>query len=154
MAIDPQHLLEQARQLTNISTGAPRQTDLRRAISNAYYALFHTFATTMADSFVGQKYNREDRYELIYRALNHGPAKNNCKKYIADNPPSALRDIANDFIELQDARHKADYAPNEQFSQTETRAYIDQSTRSIKSWKRVSMEKRADFLVRLLFTKR
>ncbi len=155
MAIDPDHLLEQAEQLINVVRGAPRQTDLRRAVSNSYYALFHTFTATAADTFIGKSYYNEKRYTDVYRALNHGFAKEKCKKYAAQSKTGdALEKIASAFVQLQEARHKADYAPNENFSLTEAKDYIDLATKSIGSWKRVHKDKRTDFLVRLFFNSR
>jgi uncharacterized protein (UPF0332 family) len=37
----PAHLLEQAKHLANREKKRPRQASLRRAVSTAYYALFH-----------------------------------------------------------------------------------------------------------------
>ena len=40
MPIDPKHLLDLANRLVGTAPGAP-ESDLRRGISTAYYALFH-----------------------------------------------------------------------------------------------------------------
>ena len=41
--------------------GRPRQAELRRAVSAAYYALFHTLANSCADLLVGtMSANRSD----------------------------------------------------------------------------------------------
>ena len=37
----PDELLELARELANLHPGHPHQASLRRAVSTAYYALFH-----------------------------------------------------------------------------------------------------------------
>ena len=51
--LNPDHLLDQAERLTTApGSGPPRQADLRRAISTAYYAVFHAIATDAADQFV------------------------------------------------------------------------------------------------------
>ena len=48
---DPAHLLEQAERLAAApAKGQPRDADLRRAISTAYYAIFHAILTAAADS--------------------------------------------------------------------------------------------------------
>jgi hypothetical protein len=39
--LNPSHLFEQANKLVAIQVGPPRQVDIRRAISAAYYATFH-----------------------------------------------------------------------------------------------------------------
>lgn len=49
----PLDFLETARDLTTSSTRRPRQTNLRRAVSTTYYALFHCLAKCCADMVVG-----------------------------------------------------------------------------------------------------
>jgi len=51
--LDPNHLFEQANKLITIQVGPPRQVDIRRAISAAYYATFHATITAAADQFIG-----------------------------------------------------------------------------------------------------
>ena len=48
-----QDLLATARRLAKASPQKPRQSDLKRAISTAYYALFHAMARNAADMLVG-----------------------------------------------------------------------------------------------------
>ncbi len=50
-----------ARKLANASPKKPRQADLKRAISTAYYALFHAMAKDASDMLVGVGLNRPDR---------------------------------------------------------------------------------------------
>lgn len=70
--LNPDHLLEQAdRLLAPPGGGAPRQVDLRRAISNAYYSLFHAVLTDAADDFVGSTHRQSPRYALVYRSVDH-----------------------------------------------------------------------------------
>ena len=49
----PEDLIAQAGRLANASPKRPRDVDLRRAVSSAYYALFHEMARTGADLLVG-----------------------------------------------------------------------------------------------------
>jgi uncharacterized protein (UPF0332 family) len=51
--LNPDQLFEQAEKLIAIPAGRPRQVDIRRAISSAYYAIFHAIITAAADQFVG-----------------------------------------------------------------------------------------------------
>jgi hypothetical protein len=62
---NPEYLLEQAAKLARAPiAGAPRQTDLRRAISAAYYAVFNFTLTCLADEFVGVQQRPGRRYAL------------------------------------------------------------------------------------------
>jgi len=52
--IDPVDLLDVARLLAMApARGAPQQAKLRRAISSAYYALFHHLAESATRHFIG-----------------------------------------------------------------------------------------------------
>ena len=65
--LDPKELLDQARQLA----GKAAQADLRRAISAAYYGLFHFFLTEAADMIVGADKTDMPYYSLVYRSVEH-----------------------------------------------------------------------------------
>ena len=52
----PDHLLQIATDLAEINTRRPRRTDLCRALSTVYYALFHCLARTCADSMAGRSW--------------------------------------------------------------------------------------------------
>ena len=49
--LNPDHFFEQADTLMAPPAGAPRQVDLRRAISNAYYGVFHAILAAAADEY-------------------------------------------------------------------------------------------------------
>ena len=63
-----------------MESGAPQptQADLRRAVSTAYYTLFHCLAGTAADLLTGA--NRDPEWHQVYRALEHGKAKSACRR--------------------------------------------------------------------------
>ena len=51
----PPDLIEAARVLTESGPSLPTQARLRRAVSTAYYAMFHCLAATVADLFIGRQ---------------------------------------------------------------------------------------------------
>ena len=72
--MNPDHLLDQANLLIQASVaGAPRQVDLRRAISTAYYALFHFAMSAAADMAVSKaaRRNNPDGHARAYQSINH-----------------------------------------------------------------------------------
>lgn len=105
------HLIGAARRILRLK-GRPREVDLRRAVSDCYYALFHALAGSCADSFVGVGKRGSDTYVQVYRSLDHTAAKRvlTREKDRADRPRE-LRDFAALFVMLQDLRHQADYDP-------------------------------------------
>ena len=79
-------LLETANSLLKICDSArrPRETDLRRAVSTAYYAMFHILCANNANMLVGGE--SADRsspaWTQVYRGLNHLDAQRKCKKIV------------------------------------------------------------------------
>lgn len=70
--LNPDHLFDLAEKLIVASpAGAPRQVDLRRAISSAYYGVFHATLISAADHFVGATKRTTTEYALVYRSINH-----------------------------------------------------------------------------------
>src|ERR1700691_675527 len=70
--LNPEHLLEQANRLiAPPPAGPPRQVDVRRAISAAYYAVFHATLAAAADQLVGVTKRASSGYTLVYRSIDH-----------------------------------------------------------------------------------
>jgi len=122
-------LLDIAEHLALLDERKPRQTSLRRAISSAYYALFHAVAALCADELVGRS-KPWNVYAPIYRTLDHGRAKDVLKRLLA----GSVGDIAivgQTFILLQERRHVADYDPSPlPMGRRETLDLIDQTKRA------------------------
>jgi uncharacterized protein (UPF0332 family) len=100
-------LVNLAARLLDDEIGKRDQAVMRRAISTAYYAVFHRLCELCADALGKSESPRA--YVAIYRLLDHGPVKNTL---------SQMKDLEKDlswtvsqFQELQDARHWADYDP-------------------------------------------
>lgn len=89
------------------------QADLRRAVSTAYYAVYHALAKVAADSLVGA--DRENRpnnaWVEVYRGLSHGATKDSCAKSKMVGFPLEIEGFADIFVQLQDARKRVDYDP-------------------------------------------
>ena len=98
--------------------GRPRETDLRRAVSTTYYALFHAIAICCANTLVGgSSSNRsESAWIQVYRAVEHRTARVRCEnQQVMQRFPAEIQGFARLFVELQIARHEADYNPNPEF---------------------------------------
>lgn len=94
--------------------GRPRQTNLRRAVSTTYYALFHCLAACCANMLVGGPGSDRSRpaWGQTYRALRHGAARQRCQQStIVARFPSEIQDFADLFVDMQKKRHSADYDP-------------------------------------------
>src|SRR5579863_6321021 len=70
----PNDLLEQARHLANREPKRPKQASLRRAVSTAYYAIFHLLSMEMA-----KNWKRPAERFTVARMLDHTPMVKVCK---------------------------------------------------------------------------
>jgi uncharacterized protein (UPF0332 family) len=148
-------LLASARKLANSSRGRPRQSDLRRAVSTAYYALFHAFAQDAANLLTGVGTNRAAKaWSQVYRSLEHGFAKNACKQVASLGFPQSLRHCADAFVRLQESRHKADYDPDERLDLVDVLFAIWLAENAISQLRSAERRDRRAFAVHLLLKKR
>ena len=112
--IDPQELIDTCRKLV---TPPPSDADIRRAISTAYYALFHTLAVSNAELIADQPRSSRSAHawDRVYRRLEHGRARNNLSAN-RDLLSQDGDDFVSAFIEAQGHRLLADYDPNAQLN--------------------------------------
>lgn len=144
-----------ARKLANASPQKPRQADLRRAVSTAYYALFHAVAKDAADMLVGVGRNRPDKaWTHAYRALQHGEARNACKEARNLAFPATLISCAETFIALQQERHDADYDPDHRILRADALNAINMAEQAINDLRATPRRDRRAFAVQLLFKRR
>ena len=105
-----ERLLESAEGLLSSS---PRGTAARRrAVSTAYYAVFHALSKLCADQVLPDTPRSGSSYARVYRSLDHKPIKEAFSvqgSALRTNP--ALRRIGESFVNLQKERLLADYMP-------------------------------------------
>lgn len=93
----------------------PRQSDLRRAVSTAYYALFHALCRNCADAFIGTVGARrsEPAWRQAYRSLDHSRARDRFRnRQVMGKFPADIQDFGNVFVRVQEQRYAADYDPS------------------------------------------
>jgi hypothetical protein len=163
---NPEHLLDRAERLIASARGAPRQVDLRRAISDAYYALFHAASAAVADEFVGTSKQSSPLYGLVYRRIEHRPLRQLCEdisrrmipsKYLPyfpqRGPGGGVLEFAAAVADLQPKRHAADYDPALRVSVSDARLAIDTARRAVSEF-HTQRRWRQEFLTLLLFPPR
>ena len=116
--MDPQDLLRIAERLASGAAGgrlgSPRVTELRRAVSAAYYAMFHTLAACCVEHLAGDDLaaSHPSVWRQVYRALEHGHARNQCANSTGMRVFSyGVQDFGRHFVVLQTQRQSADYDP-------------------------------------------
>ena len=73
--------------------GRPQQVQLRKAISAAYYAMFHALATSNADTLIGAspRFRSLPAWTQTYRALDHGLARQQINRGLSNFSPGHAR---------------------------------------------------------------
>ena len=157
----PDELLELAKHLANLDQEKHEQASLRRAISTAYYALFHLLVseTTL-------NWSRLETRSALGRLFEHGKMKRVCEKTVSDlnkmfnerpqdSPeltiPKHLRTIAKAFVLAYQERNDADYEVSKEWSRTDVLSLVDTVSDAFKSWEAIKHEPAAQgFLFSLL----
>jgi len=177
--LNPDHLLDQAlRLITPPGGGAPRQADLRRAISNAYYAVFHAVVTEAADDLIGRTHRTQPRYTMVYRSIDHRSLRSLCElveridksgkknpkklevssRYLPYVPKGGfgpdLLALAAAVVELQEKRHLADYDPSYRVSTSDAKAAVATSQDALSRLRNAGRTARRVFLALLIFSPR
>ena len=153
----PVSLIATARDLVETGRGRPRQSNLCRAVSTTYYAMFHCLATCCADTLVGSSSSSRDElaWQQAYRALDHGTARRRCMSgHLAGRFCLEIREFADKFVDLQEKRNQADYAPANDFSKETVTAEIETALGAIRRFQRIPLKDRRAFAVYVLLNLR
>ncbi len=159
--MNPADLIRIARGLASGEVGGrrgrPAQADLCRAVSAAYYALFHTLARCCADLLAGSaRQNRSQQaWRQIYRALEHGAARDRCKNTgIMSRFAPEVQRFGDLFVKMQELRHAADYDPSARLSRNQVRLIIDETERTISQFNAAGRGQKRAFAVWVLLRSR
>ena len=152
--MNPRDLMETARRLAESGAAQPTQADLRRAVSTAYYALFHCLAASAADLFIGME--RSPAWHRAYRALEHGRAKSTCRQVQTMREfPVEIRDFAKAFVELQVERQQADYVLDAgAYEKSDVLRRIASAEQAISRFEQADVDARRGFAAHVLFRQR
>lgn len=146
-----EQLIDQARLLATTDPRKPQQVNLRRAVSAAYYAMFHFLVDKATGYFVGGASQQRSLRHLMARGFAHGEMKSAAKAFQAGNPPDVirramdhddiparLRQFATTFVQIQELRHRADYDLSEAFIRQAVLTEIQRVENAIKHWDEVA----------------
>jgi hypothetical protein len=161
-------LLEQARHLaTRDRRGKPKQTNLRRAVSSAYYGLFHYLTRRSSLAVIGAAPEERPFRNLVARGFVHGTMLAACKSFANTTMPhfvqqaiptlgipAEIRQIADTFSDAQETRHAADYDLSKRFRRSDVLTFIGQVEAAIQAFENLPRSsERHFFLVALLIWK-
>ena len=138
----------------------PRQAVLRRAVSTAYYALFHLLISETTANW-----SRESSRHSLGRMFDHGMMRRvslhtsestELQKSGAD--PAVIADlqlVARTFCDLQKQRNLADYDLGKPWERTDTIEVLKDCRQAFDAWGRIKNEDIAqEYLVSLLIKPR
>ena len=149
--MDPDHLLQLATDLAEINPRRPRRTDLCRAVSTAYYAMFHCLASNCADRLAGRAgaVGNRSMWRRVYRAPEHRQAKARCES-MPSSFPASVRHFGRAFATLQEKRHFADYDPDYRIGKSEVVTDIHRARTAIDRFLEAPANIRRDFALQVL----
>ena len=153
-------LLQQALRLVHNEPRNPKQASLRRAVSAAYYALFHLLISEAVANW-----SRANLRAALGRAFDHSNMKAASNRiqdtrqfpFTGENPKvvADLRSVAKTFAQLQEKRHIADYDNTTFWTKTEAVSQVKSAEQAFGAWKPIRHEQIAQaYLVSLVVKKK
>lgn len=156
-------LLKQAHFLARKEPRKPTQASLRRSVSASYYALFHLLVDEATRLMLAGS-ARGPLRDSLARAFRHSGMKKTAIAFAKRQVPprlasglghqqvqQPLSDVATAFVQLQEARHDADYNRALRFTRRETLDLVDLADQAFRDWRHVRGSLPADtFLTGLL----
>ena len=155
-----QELLQIAVHLATFESAHPTQAALRRAVSTAYYALFHLLIEDAAQRWQGSP----EAFTGLERGFQHGTMKNTSIQFRGaawidwrgnrQMVPPALRNVADSFVNLQEKRHTADYDNHKQWLATEAQEILKITQSAFDDWLSIRTDPMAgNYLLAMLLSK-
>lgn len=152
--IRPHELVEVARELAAaaaVGPGQPRAAQLRRAVSTAYYALFHELVTQATTELCGADPGSDAERRQVSRWVAHtdlrvlaeattrtaGGGVARAVAPVLGSPHQDLEYIAETFVRLQKERHRADYDHDYQLDRSAAGFLIDDAEDAIERARRL-----------------
>ncbi len=138
-------LFSQAYALAKLDALKPKQANLRRAVSSAYYGVFHYLIHEACCVQIGTQHAQAPYRNALGRGFAHAIMKDACTSFgggtlkdavtkglprAADNTypiPKPIQDLASTFVELQEKRNLADYDRSERFNRSDVLTLIEQA---------------------------
>ncbi len=121
----------------------PAHEHVRRAASNAYYAMFHAPAESNATALVGPSTNptTATAWGRIYRGLDPTAARRALQSNLQDFSAPAQR-FTRAPVDLQQIRHSDDYDPNAVFAASDGAMHLDRAESAILGLAQIAPEER------------
>ena len=143
--VDWRNLIQAGHDLLNVQRASnfPTNEHIRRAVSNAYYAMFHALAESNASVLVGSPRDAATAaaWSRVYRGLDHTTARRELQRHRREFSVQGRR-FANEFSDMQQFRHSADYDHTAGFTAQEAIAYLDRAQAAILDYTQTALTER------------
>jgi uncharacterized protein (UPF0332 family) len=158
-------LLAQAEHLARVGERRSSQASLRRAVSTAYYALFHLLVHEATVTFVAipalrghfSRAFEHANMKSVSQAFASPPQKEDQLRELTggDMVPKELKEIAGTFVDLQNARHDADYNVTRFFTPLQVKDLVRRARKAFQDWESIKTNPLVSvYLLRMLLGKR
>jgi len=153
-------LLRQAEHLIIYEGTKSSPASLRRAVSTAYYALFHRLTEDAAGRWPGTaeartSFERGFKHGIMRGvSLEFGPTGWKDRRGNRQSVPLPLQRVAKSFATLQDERHSADYDNSRSWSATDANEILDLTRQAFREWDLIREDPMAgNYLIAMLLGK-
>lgn len=151
-----ERLLWLAEELSRQSREIESATVERRAVSTAYYAVFHAVTSLCAAELLGASaaLKKTPEFERVYRALDHKSLKAAFNAAPLNNS-RALKAIGERIVDLQSERIRADYLPSGRlYKRSECDGLVQSARIIMQALRDLSAQDRRTLAVYLIFKNR
>ena len=140
--IDWRNLIQAGRDLLNPQQlgNSPTDEHIRRAISNAYYALFHALSESNAAALIGTPSDAATTaaWSRVYRGIDHVRAHRELQRHQSEFSVQA-QGFAKTFSDMQGFRHLADYDHAASFTAQGATNHLDRAEAAILDYTQTAM---------------
>ena len=145
--LDPSALIDSAyHAVNNAPPGGPSREAVHRAISTAYYAVFHAINASNADVQHGVPASAATAraWTNTYRRMRHNFAAQSLGQHFFSLTQNA-RSLANYFTNLKTARETADYDPNRILTSGDANYWIGEARAALIALQAMTVADRRTF---------
>ena len=145
--LDPTALINSAdHAVNNVPSGNASREAIHRAISTAYYAVFHAICAINADVQHGVPTSpaTAEAWTNTYRQMRHRFATRSLSRHLSNLTQDAQH-LTNGFIDLQIARETADYDPSKIMTVAEANYWIGEARAALIAMQAMTASERHTF---------
>ncbi len=157
-------LLAQARTLATLDPKRPKQANLRRAISSAYYGAFHFLVDEACRTLFGTQHAQRPYRDVLGRSFEHSTMKEACTSFAGGtlkaavlkglpagfSVPADIKAVAQAFVDAQEKRHLADYDRSERFVRSDVLSLVEQIETAVEGFSGLATSNQRKFFLACL----